>query len=105
MLKHWIGVLCLLAALSVNDLPALAQSQSSSADLTGAVSDPSKSWVRGAKITAVNVVTGLKRTVLTDAAGAFRIQLLPPGEYELKIEAEGFVPQIKKGIMLTVGQT
>ena len=105
MLKHLMGVLCLLAVLLVNHLPALAQSQSASADLTGAVSDPSKSWVRGAKITAVNVVTGLKRTVLTDASGAFRIQLLPPGEYELKIEAEGFVPQIKKGILLTVGQT
>src|SRR4030095_12868820 len=42
--------------------------------------------------------------VTTDASGVYRIPLLPPGIYEVKIELKGFSTQIKKGVVLTVGQ-
>src|SRR5262245_29473908 len=104
LLKQIIKIFCLLLALGVGALPALAQSRSSSADLTGTVSDPSKSPVPGATVVATNLTTGLARGGVTDANGVYRIPLLPPGEYEVKIEVNGFNTQIKKGITLTVGQ-
>ena len=104
MLKQIVKVFCLLSALGLGALPALAQARSSSADLTGTVSDPSKSPIRGASVTATNIATGLARNGATDANGVYRIPLLPPGEYEVKIEVNGFSTQIKKGITLTVGQ-
>src|SRR5215510_10563605 len=103
-LKHIVKVFCLLIALSLGALPALAQARSSSADLTGTVSDKSKSPVPGATVVATNIATGLARNGVTDSNGDYRIPLLPPGVYEVKIQINGFNTQIKKGITLTVGE-
>src|SRR5262245_5608758 len=104
MSKQLIRVLCLLSVLSLNALPAMAQARSSSADITGTVFSPSKSVIPEAHITATNLATGLIRTVTTDSAGNYRIPLLPPGQYDLKVEVAGYNSQIRKGITLTVGQ-
>jgi hypothetical protein len=50
--------------------------------------------LRGASVTATNLGAGLARGVATDASGVYRIPLLPPGVYELKIEIKGFSTQI-----------
>src|SRR5262245_51800986 len=105
MLKQIIKVFCLLSALGLGASPVLAQARSSSGDLTGVVLDASKSYVRGATVTANNLATGLSRSATSGADGVYRIPLLPPGEYEVKIEIKGFNPQIKKDVTLTVGQT
>src|SRR5499426_1781580 len=105
MLKQIVKVLFLFIALGLGASPALGQARSSSADLTGTVSDPSKTPIRGASVTATNLAIGLARSAMTDASGAYRIPLLPPGVYEVKIELNGFSTQIKKDVMLTVGQT
>jgi Carboxypeptidase regulatory-like domain len=104
MSKQLIRVFFLLSALSLSSPPALGQARSSSADLTGTVLSPSKSVIQGATITATNLAIGLTRAVTTDAAGNYRIPLLPPGQYEVKVEVTGYNTQIKKGINLTVGQ-
>src|SRR5499426_4279985 len=104
MLKQTAKVFCLLSALVLGALSALAQARSSSADLTGTVSDQSRVFLRGAAVTATNLATGLARGAMTDANGVYRIPLLPPGLYEMKIELKGFSTQIKKGVVLTVGQ-
>src|SRR5262249_14084268 len=97
-------VICLLGALVLGVATSLAQSRSSAADLNGTVSDPSKSPVPGATVTAINIATGLARGSRSDSNGVYRIPLLPPGEYEVKIQINGFDTQIKKGITLTVGE-
>jgi len=105
MLRQIVKVVCLLGALGLGASPALAQARSSSADLTGVVLDPGKSVVRNAKVTTTNFDTGQSRIVVTDTNGVYRVPLLPPGVYEVKIEADGFNTQIKKDVTLTVGQT
>jgi outer membrane receptor protein involved in Fe transport len=105
MLKQIVKVLCLLSALSLGASIALGQARSSSADLTGTVSDPAKTPIRGASVTATNFAIGLARSAMTDVNGVYRIPLLPPGVYEVKIELNGFSTQIKKDVTLTVGQT
>jgi hypothetical protein len=105
MLKQIIRVFSLFSALVLGASSALAQARSSSADLTGTVSDPSRSPIRGAAVTATNLANGLARSAMTDANGVYRIPILPPGVYEVKIEINGFNTQIKRGVMLTVGQT
>src|SRR5262245_58265274 len=105
MLNQVLKVLCLLSALGLGALPALAQSRSSSADLTGVVLDPTKRLVPGATVTATNLATGLARSGASNTNGVYRIPLLPPGVYDVKIEVGGFNSQIKRGVTLTVGQT
>src|SRR5262245_11827345 len=105
MLKQIVKVLCLFITIGLGVSLALGQARSSSADLTGTVSDPSKTPIRGASVTATNIAIGLARSAMTDANGAYRIPLLPPGAYEVNIELNGFSTQIKKDVTLTVGQT
>jgi hypothetical protein len=79
-----------------------AQSNST-ATLSGVVSDATESVIPNAAITATNVDTQLKRSTTTDAEGAYRFDLLPPGNYDLKAEQSGFSPILQRGVQLTVG--
>src|SRR5262249_13020091 len=84
---------------------ARAQVQVAGADMKGTVFDPSKAVVAGAMVTATNVSTGIGRSTMSDGAGEYRIALLQPGEYELRVEAKDFGAQRRRHIMLTVGET
>src|SRR5262249_32250814 len=77
----------------------------SSADLKGAARDPAKALIAGVVVTVTNTATNISRSTVTGAGGDYRIPLLPPGEYEIKAEMNGFTTQIRRGVTLTVGQT
>src|SRR5262245_25602508 len=102
MFKQFVRLLCLLGALGMSTLPTWGQARSSSADLTGTIIDASKTRLRGAIVTTANIATGLTRTVTTDGEGAYRVPLLPPGQYEIKVQMTGFNTVIKKVVTLTV---
>ena len=80
----------------------LAFAQTSEAELSGAVRDPSASPVAGAKVTATNQDTGVSRSIITENDGRFRFNLLP-GRYSLSTEAAGFKKENITGMVLTVG--
>jgi hypothetical protein len=67
MPKQTLKVFCLLSVLGLGALPALAQSRSSSADLTETVSAPSRLPLRGASVTATILATGPARGVAKEA--------------------------------------
>jgi hypothetical protein len=69
----------------------MAQSASTGA-LSGTVTDPSGGVIANATVTATNLATGQSRTVTTDSSGAYKISLLPPGNYAVKFSASGFKP-------------
>jgi hypothetical protein len=104
MLSQIAKLFCFVIAIGLAASPAFAQARSSSADITGVVRDPGRAVVRRATVKATNMATGLTRSAISDTNGAYRIPLLPPGVYEVKIEVNGFSTQIKKEITLTVGQ-
>jgi hypothetical protein len=95
----WSTILALLMSMA-----AAPQAQMSSADLKGSVLDPSKAVIAGAAVTATNVNTGVMRSTVTDQSGEYRIALLQPGEYEVRVNVANFSPQVRRGIMLTVVQ-
>ena len=81
VLIGWIG---LMAALGT----ALAQVPA--AAIHGSVTDPSGGVVVGAEVTVRRIGTGLTRKVTTTAEGAFRIEALEPGIYEIGVSSPGF---------------
>ncbi|HKX30311.1 MAG TPA: carboxypeptidase regulatory-like domain-containing protein [Blastocatellia bacterium] len=105
MRKHLLKLAGIAATLLLFTVPALPQARSSAADLTGVISDPTRVRLKGATITIASLSTGLTRSATSDATGAYRIPLLPPGQYEVKVEMNGYNTQIRKGVLLTVGQT
>src|SRR5262245_2444438 len=92
--------LTLLVAVAV-----FPQAQMSTGDIKGTVTDPTGAVVPGATITVTNVETGVSRTTTTPALGEYRVLVLPPGMYSIKIEGSGFAPQTRPSVQVTVGQT
>ena len=75
----------------------------STANIVGTIRDSSDAGVPGARITAINVQTGLRQTRESAADGAYSIPLLPVGSYRLEVEKEGFQRYTRSGIALAVG--
>ncbi len=90
VLQSIVLLSCLFAALG-----AYAQS-ASSATITGQVVDPNGAVVVGATVTATNVANGVGRSVITTGSGNYTIPNLPPGTYDVKVEAKSFSPSVTK---------
>ncbi|HEX8289623.1 MAG TPA: TonB-dependent receptor [Pyrinomonadaceae bacterium] len=82
----------------------MAQAQSSTADLIGTVTDPNGASVAGASVRARDLATGLTRTVTANESGDYQIIQLPPGNYEVTVEASTFKKTVISPVSLTVGQ-
>ncbi len=102
--KWLILPLLILGILLPNGRPAMADDLDS-ATIRGVVSDSSGAVIRGATVrirdTARNRVTHLT----TRMAGEFLATQLPPGNYEIEVEAKDFRRFEQKNIQLDSGQT
>ena len=86
-------------------LTLLISQQAANATLTGTVIDQLGAVVPGTKITATQTATGVKREAVSNEQGLYIFSNMIPGEYELRLEATGFAPKVKKAVVLKVGQT
>lgn len=82
----------------------LAQIDAATSTLRGTITDQLDAAVNGASVSVVDGKRGIVRTVATEADGAYQFPVLPPGTYDLRVEASGFQPQIIQTLILTVGQ-
>ena len=82
---------------------ALAQQNVTSATLSGSIHDASGAVVSGANITATNLVTNQHANATSDHEGRFRFPYLRTGDYDLKIEAQGFAGATRQ-LTLSIGQ-
>ncbi len=78
--------------------------QNASGSINGIVSDPNSAVVAQATITVSNRATGAARRLKAGEEGNYTADNLPPGEYEVKVEAAGFVSQLRVFTVL-VGTT
>ena len=83
---------------------AYGQAQANAADLQGFVRDASNAVVVGATVKARNTSTNFTREVTTNDEGYYQITSLPPGTYEVTVEAPGFSRGRIADVVLTVGQ-
>src|SRR5215831_12288513 len=82
---------------------AFAQSQLGAGAINGTVRDSRGDAVPAATITVVNTQTNLTRKTVTRSAGQFNVLVLPPGDYTVRIEKEGFATQEQKNVAVAVG--
>jgi len=73
--------------------------------IRGTVSDPTQANVQNASVTAIQVETGLARSVVTDRLGDFLLVELPIGHYKLEVRAQGFQKYLREGITLDVNES
>ena len=81
------------------------QAQVSSGDIKGSVTDQGGLPLAGARIVVAAPDRGINRNTVTDNAGNFRVPLLEPGAYRLRVEADGFNTRVMEGVELHVGDT
>src|SRR5215472_17539129 len=71
--------------------------------ITGRVTDTQGRVVPGATITATNKGTGQARSSTTNDSGEYTIAELPPGKYDVTVEATSFSKQLLPDFELNVG--
>src|SRR6186997_2102990 len=92
------AVLLVIAALAV---PAFAQEQRGS--IEGVVRDASGAVLPGATVDATSNV-GQPVSTVTDALGTYRFPALPPGNYKLTANLQGFVAREVVDVRVGLGQ-
>ena len=97
MSKYFLFALAIFA-------PVFANAQVASAELSGTVLDSSGAVVTNANVTATNTSTNVSRKTVSDSSGNYLIPLLPPGTYDLSVEATGFRKLVQSGITLEINQ-
>lgn len=84
--------------------PLCAQAGSTLAQLNGTVHDPANATVARAAITLRELNTDQVHLTTSNGLGLYFAVDLPPGQYELVVQAAGFAKRILSGIVLRVGQ-
>lgn len=95
------SLLILIAAVS---LSVLGQAGVSTSEIKGRVTDPNGAVVAGATVTATDAEKGTSRTATSNSDGEYRLLTLPPGTYQLRVQAAGFSTQLVNNVEVTVGQ-
>ncbi|MBB5343451.1 TonB-dependent receptor [Tunturibacter empetritectus] len=85
-------------------LATVSSAQIVGGTIGGIITDPSGAVVPDVQITIRNQETGGERHLISDAAGAYAAPSIPVGVYAISVVREGFAPQTRAGISLTVGQ-
>jgi hypothetical protein len=100
ILKTFAPVVCLGLALLSN---CFGQASGINGEINGTVTDASGAAVAGATVQVTNPDTGFKQSVRTVDSGLYRFTVLPPGTYDLDVQAAGFSAAHRTGIVVTVG--
>ena len=69
---------------------ALSAQTTTTGAIAGVISDPSGAVVGGASITLTRTSTDAKQVAKASGSGAYRFDLLPPGDYVLVVDQPGF---------------
>src|SRR5262245_22009137 len=82
-LASFFALFCMAFAITL-------EAQNSTATILGHATDPSGAAVIGATVRVTNVATSVTRAAKTNPAGDYVFVNLPPGNYDVDIEASGF---------------
>jgi hypothetical protein len=84
-------------------VPASLAAQTHRASVRGTIYDPRQAAIPAASISVTRLETGEVRTTTASSNGEYAMSSLPPGDYEIKVEAAGFKNYAQK-IQLLVNQ-
>src|SRR5580658_7074282 len=107
-MRTWRGCFkaILLATIAVFALNgAWAQLATTTASLTGTVTDPMDAVVPQATVTISSSENGIHQVATTNSAGHYSFSQLPPSTYTLTIQESGFKKYEQRGIILNAAQS
>lgn len=79
--------------------------QTGSSSLTGTIADQTGAAIPAVQLRIVNEESGARVETLTNNEGQYRVTSLLPGAYRLEVTKTGFDNLVRRGIIVTTGQT
>ena len=76
-----------------------------SGTIAGTVTDKTAAVIPNAAVKLTGRSTGFARASSTNESGAYRFDLVPPGEYEVRVTAKGFTVAVFNNVAAAVSQT
>ena len=95
--KYVASAVTLLMLLMTVPVAALGQT-ANTGTITGTVKDQAGAVVPGATVKATNVATGVSRTTTTSDSGTYELAQLPPAEYRVEVQAQGFARYVQEPV-------
>ncbi|MCX7753590.1 MAG: Plug and carboxypeptidase regulatory-like domain-containing protein, partial [Blastocatellia bacterium] len=102
--KAWISTCLILGAAFLPYLTTPIAAQTTTGGLRGVVMDVTGAIVPGATVVAKNVATGVEHRTTATSEGIYTIPRIPPGRYDVKVEAQGFKAAEVTGVEVGVGK-
>jgi hypothetical protein len=103
MKRHWAFVMLALV-LFLSHRAALAQANTGDAQLNGSVRDQTGSMIVKASVSLRNVATNQVYKATSNNVGFYILTDVPPGNYDLTVESQGFAKYEQTGLVLRVAQ-
>ena len=104
-LWYWGGLAILLVLMASSTPWINAQIATTTATLSGVVTDPAGAVLPKATLTLTSSEKGITRTFITDDGGRYSFNQLPPAAYSLTVKAKGFEAYLQDGIVLNAAET
>jgi hypothetical protein len=101
-LSRYLGCACALILLVLLSSYRVASQSKQAGEIRGTVMDASSAVVADVKVVITNVLTGVSQQLTTDSTGIYEAPFVPPGEYSLTFEKDGFKTYVRNGIVLHV---
>lgn len=101
--SNWQAVILFIALFSITN-SVLAQGGATTGNITGKVTDSQGAVILGAEIIVQQRETNFSRHITVNDQGVYQILQLPPGNYQVVAQANGFLNE-SQPIKLTVGTT
>ncbi|MGH9662756.1 MAG: TonB-dependent receptor domain-containing protein, partial [Bryobacteraceae bacterium] len=79
-------------------LAVTAAAQSTTQSIQGNVTDASGAAIVGARVTITHTATNVSRSVTSNEAGLYSFPLVQVGQYEVKVEMQGFKSETVRGV-------
>ncbi|HEY7184265.1 MAG TPA: carboxypeptidase regulatory-like domain-containing protein, partial [Blastocatellia bacterium] len=83
---------------------AVAFGQATSGTISGTMLDPQGNVLAGASVKITNLGTGATREVTSNSSGYYRVTGLSPGRYDVEAAAQGFAPEKRNELTLSVAE-
>src|SRR5256885_2105538 len=99
--KLLLLAIALLTLAARTTLPVMAQNPTGS--IRGVVTDQHGAVIQNATVTVTNKATGDIRKVNAGNDGIYAVENLLPGEYDVKVEAQGFATQNITSLVVQTG--
>src|SRR5262252_8647557 len=96
----------IVSTLSLVLVASAASAQTSTTgSIEGVVTDPNGAAVKGATVTVTSPNLIAVRTATTNDEGRYQLLALPPGTYQVSVDASGFGKYEQEGVAVNLGRT